>query len=80
MNKAEYKKCEDLMKQTIKTAYTAQTEYESAKQHLKTGNRIEWETRQKSADQHYGEAVGVHNVLSVLGFEHDRMKELFKLI
>ena len=58
----------------------AKKEYADSEQYLENGNELEWEVNQRKADQHYGEAVGINQVLAVLGFKHDKMKELSELL
>lgn len=80
MTKIEYGKCEKLMKDAIRKAKQAETEYKESEKHLKDANELEWETYQRKADQHCGEAVGINQALITLGFKHDRMKELSELL
>lgn len=80
MTKIEYKKCEKLMEEAILKARRVQEEYAVSEKHLKDANELEWEIAQRQADQHYGEAVGINQVLATLDFKHDRIKELLKLL
>lgn len=80
MTKIEYKKCEKLMCEAILKMRMAQKEYSESEKHLKDGNELKWECAQRKADQYYGEAVGVNQVLATLGFKHDRMKVLSDLL
>ncbi len=80
MTKIECKKCEKLMYEAMLKANVAQEEYNESEKHLKDGNELEWEVAQRKADRHYGEAVGIKQALATLGFKHERMKELSKLI
>lgn len=80
MTKIECKKCEKLMYKAMLKANMAQEEYSESEKHLKDGNELEWEVAQRKADQHYGEAVGIEQALATLGFKHERMEELSKLI
>lgn len=82
MNKTEYGKCEKLMEEAIRKAKQSQEEYETAEKYtlLTNYNATEHEIEQRKADQHYGEAVGINQALAVLGFEHERMKELSELL
>lgn len=80
MNKIEYGKCEKLMKEAIRKVKQAEEEYKESEKHLEDANELEWETYQRKADQHYGEAIGINQVLVTLDFEHDRMKELSELL
>ncbi len=80
MTRAEYNKCEQLMLETIVKMKQVQEEYAESERHKKYGNMTEWETTQRKADQYYGEAVGINQVLAVIGFKHERMKELSELL
>lgn len=80
MTKIEYGKCEKLMEEAIQRAKQSEEEYKEADRYLNVGNRIAWEVEQRKADQHYGYAEGINQVLATLGFNHDRMEELSKLL
>ena len=82
MTKIEYGKCERLMEEAIGKAKQADEEYKTAEKYtlLTNYNETEREIEQRKADQHYGEAVGIEQALATLGFKHDRMKELSKLL
>lgn len=79
MTKTEYSKCVKLMEEAIRKAKQSDEEYKTYNQ-LLNNDMIKAEIEQRKADQHYGEAVGIEQVLVVLGFKHDRMKELEKLL
>ncbi len=68
------------MNKAIIIAEQAQKERTKAGEQLKLDNTIQWEIEQRKADQHYGEAVGINQVLVVLNFTHDKMKVLSSLI
>ncbi len=80
MTKIEYEKCVKLMEKAIIKIKQADNEYTESEKHLADANELKWETEQRKADQHYGEAIGINQVLVTLGFKHDRMKELSKLL
>lgn len=80
MTKTEYGKCKKLMEDTIWKAKQADEEYKIQIRLLNECKIIDAETEQRKADQHYGEAVGIEQALATLGFAHDRMKELSKLL
>ena len=80
MTKAEFNKCEKLMYEAITKARQAQEEYETAYAYLKVKNRTACMCENGKANQHYGEAVGINQVLSVLGFKHEEMKTLADLL
>lgn len=80
MTKIEYEKCEKLMEEAIIKVKQAKDEYKESEKHLKNANELEWEVFQRKADQHYGYADGINQVLVTLDFKHDRMKELSELL
>lgn len=80
MTKIEYGKCEMLMEKAIRKVKQAQEEYDKSEDYGLDCNEVLRETEQRKADQHYGEAVGINQVLATLGFKHDRMKELSELL
>ena len=79
MTKIEYGKCVKLMEEAIRKARQSDEEYKAYNQLLREGT-ISAEIEQRKADQHYGEAVGINQVLATLGIKHDRMKELSNLL
>ncbi len=80
MTKIECGKCEKLMEEAIRKVKQEQEEYTNADKHLKDGNSLKWKIEQRKADRHYGEAVGINQVLIILGFKHTRMKQLSELL
>lgn len=79
MTKIEYGKCVKLMEEAIRKAKQSEEEYKIYNQ-LLNEDTIKAEIEQRKADQHYGEAVGINQALAMLGFKHDRMKELANLL
>lgn len=79
MTKIEYGKCEKLMEEAIMEMRQSNEEYKAYNQ-LLNKDITKAETEQRKADQHYGEAIGIEQALATLGFKHDRMKELSKLL
>lgn len=79
MTKIEYGKCVKLMEKAIRKAKQSDEEYKAYNQ-LLNKDIVKAETEQRKADQHYGEAIGIEQALATLGFTHDRMKELSKLL
>lgn len=79
MTKIEYKKCEKLIEEAITTVKQAQKEYDKSED-CQVNCDNEWITEQRKADQHYGYAEGIIQALSVLGFQHDKMKDLSELL
>lgn len=79
MTKIEYGKCVKLMEEAIRKAKQSDEEYKAYNQ-LLNKDIVKAETEQRKADQHYGEAIGIEQALATLGFTHDRMKELSKLL
>lgn len=80
MTKIEYGKCEKLMEEAIIKVKQSEEEYKEADCYLNAGNHIAWEIERRKADQHIGYAEGINQALAVIGFKHDRMKELSKLL
>ena len=79
MTKIEYGKCVKLMEKAIRKAKQSDEEYKAYNQ-LLNKDIVKAETEQRKAEQHYGEAIGIEQALATLGFTHDRMKELSKLL
>lgn len=77
MTKIEYKKCETVMEEAIIKAKDANEKFYEAGKSYDTPKRHVLETM---AWDHRGYAEGVNQVLVSIGFKHDRMKELGKLI
>lgn len=80
MTKIENQKCEKLLQQAFTKMYQSQEDFAQSEKFLNDGNELEWETEQRKGDQHYGEAVGIYQVLQALRYKHDRMKELSEII
>lgn len=80
MTKIEYRKCEKLMEEAIQKGRQAQNEYNEAECFRRIGNHFAVEIEQRKADQHYGYAEGINQVLVTLGFKHNRMRDLSELI
>ena len=77
MTKLEYTKCEKLLDEAIRNAENANEEFYKAGNSYDTTERHILETK---AWNHRGYAEGINQVLVVIGFNHDRMSELGKLI
>lgn len=80
MTKQENIKCEKLLNEAIRTAKQAIEEFSSYNEYEKAGETIKAEIEQRKADNHMGYAEGINQVLNVLGFKHDKINELQKLI
>ena len=78
MTKLEYTKCEKLMEEAILKVRQANNEY--AESEMQCNNEVARQVSQRKADQHYGEAIGINQALVVLGFKHEKMKELGALL
>ena len=78
MTEQEYSKCEKLMEEAIRTAKNSKSDYEAYDRLLKEGKAIDAECKLRIADIESGYAEGINQVLSILGFKHDRMDELTK--
>lgn len=77
MTKLEYTKCEKLLDEAIRNAENANEEFYKAGNSYDTTERHILETK---AWNHRGYAEGINQVLVLIGFKHDRMSELGKLI
>lgn len=80
MTKEEKKKCEKLMEYGIRKGEESQEEYALYEEYVKQNEEVKAALEQRKADQHYGEIVGIGQVLASLGFQHEKMKQLYKLI
>ena len=77
MTKLETMKCKKLLNEDIRNAEIANEEFYKAGNSYDTTERHILETK---AWNHRGYAEGINQVLVVIGFKHDRMSELGKLI
>lgn len=73
MTKLESMKCEKLMSDAIGLIIQSEKEYEQYNLYIEQEDSIKAETEQRKADQHYGEAVGMNQVLATIGFKHEHM-------
>ena len=80
MTKLEQNKCKKLMDRAINLAMWSKSSWEKSEELTKEGKIIDAEIKQRQADQYYGEAEGIRDVLMALNFQHDRMKELGDLL
>lgn len=77
MTKLEYTKCEKLMDEAIRNAENANEEFYKAG---KCYDIIEKSVLLAQAHNHRGYAEGINQALAVIGFKHELMEELGKLI
>lgn len=77
MTKLEYTKCEKLMNEAIQYAIDARDNLAVAAKHP---NATEREILENTAHNHRGYAEGINQALTVIGFKHELMAELGKLI
>jgi len=80
MTKQENTKCIKVLEEAIKAVKQAKCEYIESERFYKEGDKIQAEIEQRKADNHTGYAEGIEQVLVTLGFKHDRMKELQRLL
>ena len=80
MTKAEYGKCEKLLTEAIENARCAKFLWKEYEKYSNENNNVEAEVNMRNSDQHYGYAEGIHQALAVLGFKHEKMKELSELL
>lgn len=77
MTKLEYMKCKKLMDEAIRNAENANEEFYKAGKCYDTTERHILETK---AWNHRGYAEGINQSLVCIGFKHEQMAELGKLI
>ena len=77
MTKLEYTKCEKLMNEAIQYAIDARDKLAVAAKHP---NATEREILENTAHNNRGYAEGINQALTVIGFKHELMAELGKLI
>ena len=80
MTKLEYKKCEKLMDEAIRNAKIANENWEKYLVAEKNKNALDMEINLRNCDYHRGYAEGIQQALAVIGFKHEQMAELGKLI
>ncbi|HAU85193.1 MAG TPA: hypothetical protein DCW90_06740 [Lachnospiraceae bacterium] len=77
MTKLEAMKCEKLLNEAIRYAIDANDKFSEV---MRTPSPMEREILENTAHNHRGYAEGINQALVVLGFKHDLMAELGKLI
>lgn len=77
MTKLEFMKCEKLLNEAIEYAIDAKDKLDVATKHP---NATERYVLENIAHNHRGYAEGINQALAVIGFKHERMAELGKLI
>lgn len=77
MTKVEYARCERLMEEAIQKATQAKEEFDKARLEK---DIYDLQILMESAQNHLGYAEGINQALVVLGFKHDRIKELSGLL
>lgn len=77
MTKVEYARCERLMEEAIQKATQAKEEFDKARLDK---DIYDLQMLMESAQNHLGYAEGINQALVVLGFKHDRIKELSGLL
>ena len=80
MTKLEYKKCEKLMEEAIRNAEAANENWGKYLVAEKNKVALDMEINMRDYDYHIGYAEGINQALAVIGFKHERMAELCKLI
>lgn len=80
MTKQEKIKCEYLVNNAIYKATNAKISYTEYERLLKEGKQIEAECKLRLSDQLLGFSDGVYHALCLLGFDHEKMKELAELL
>lgn len=77
MTKVEYTRCEKLMEEAIQKAEQAMEEFNKAEMEKDIVNKS---VLLGLAHNHLGYADGINQTLACIGFRHERMKELGKLL
>ena len=77
MTKLESIKCEKILNEAIEYAIDANDKFTVAAKH---SDATEREILLNTAHNHRGYAEGINQVLAVIGFKHELMAELGKLI
>lgn len=77
MTKLECMKCEKLLNEAIEYANDANDKFAAAAKHP---NATEQQILENAAQNHRGYAEGINQALAVIGFKHEQMEELGKLI
>jgi len=80
MTKFESNKLEKVLEEAIRVVKRAESEFSESDRLSKVGNEIQAEIEKRKADNHMGYAEGINHVLAAIGFKHDKMKELEKLL
>ena len=80
MTKLESIKCEKLMEEAIRNAVMQNEYWEKYLKAEKSKSALDMEINMRNCDYHRGYAEGIQQALVVIGFKHERMKELQKLI
>jgi len=79
MTQKEYKKCIELMIDAITHAKWSNKCYESVRED-KSLSEIDIQIKELQGQNDLGYAQGINQVLVSVGFKHEKMKELQKLI
>lgn len=80
MTKSEAMKCEKLIEEAINNCITASESWQKYENCKEKNNMVEAEIGMREFDYRRGYAEGINQALVTVGFKHDRMKELEKLI
>lgn len=80
MTKIEKSKCEKFMEEAIRKALDFNVDYKEYERLHKEGKEVEAKCKLRLADQEIGYAEGIYQTLAVIGFKHDKMKELSELL
>ncbi len=80
MTTYEKEKCRKLLEEAIQVCNRANEEYKEYERMVKEDDKINAETKLRQADYKAGYTDGIHQVLAVLRFQNDMMKELERLL
>lgn len=80
MTKLEITRCEKLMEEAIRNAETANEDFRKYLVAEKNKSDLDMEINMRNCDYHRGYAEGIQQALVVVGFKHERIKELQELL
>ncbi len=80
MTTYEKEKCRKLLEEAIQVCNRANEEYMEYERLIKEDDKVNAEVKLRQADYKLGYANGIHQVLAVLRFQNDMMKELERLL
>lgn len=80
MTKLEYNKCVKLMKEAIEKATFSEECWKAYEKYKEEENHIDAEIKLRLFENSHGYAEGINQTLAILGFKHEKMEELERLL